>query len=103
MVHFCNVNCHTMDDNQSELLGIKDPGKWLPFCFDMNMIEAAKLTSDDPEQPTYNCTTIFTHGGDTFVIDTPYKEFFALFKDYSDLFDMSPEDEEDDDDDDILL
>jgi hypothetical protein len=50
----------------------------------MDMVEAAKLTSDDGDMSTHGCTTIFTRSGDAYIIDTPYKEFFQLFKEYND-------------------
>ena len=69
-----------------DLLGMKeDEGKWLPFIFDMEMISAAKLSSDEKDSPAYNCTTIFTNNGDTFIIDTPFKEFFKQYKVYHTL------------------
>jgi len=83
MVHECNLNCHSMDVTKMEDLGIEDKGKWMPFIFHMDMVEAAKLTSEDPDLPTFNCTTVFTKAGDAYIIDTPYKEFFQLFKEYN--------------------
>jgi hypothetical protein len=99
IVHQCNVNCHAMEAEQAKLLGVEDLGKWMPFMFDMDMVVAAKLTSDDEEAFTYNCTTIFTNGGDTYVIDTPYTEFFRIYKEYKSLFDIPPADEEEGGDD----
>ena len=83
MLHECNLNCHTMDPSKMSDLGIEDSGKWMPFIFHMNMVEAAKLTSEDKDMATYGCTTIFTSGGDAYIIDTPYREFFDLLKDYN--------------------
>ena len=83
MIHECNLNCHTMDPSKMGDLGIEDNGKWMPFLFHMDMVEAAKLTSDDVDAPTFGCTTIFTRGGDAYIIDTPYKEFFQLYKEYN--------------------
>lgn len=85
MVHECKVQCHTMDVKTVEELGLEDKGKWLPFIFDMDMVEAAKLSSDEEDSPTYNCTSIFTKNGDTFIIDTPPQEFFKKFVEYNDL------------------
>lgn len=72
-----------MDPSKMGDLGIEDNGKWMPFLFHMDMVEAAKLTSDDVDAPTFGCTTIFTRGGDAYIIDTPYKEFFQLYKEYN--------------------
>jgi hypothetical protein len=72
-----------MDPTKMSDLGIDDVGKWMPFIFHMDMVEAAKLTSEDKDMSTYNCTTIFTKGGDAYIIDTPYREFFDLFKEYN--------------------
>lgn len=93
MIHKCNVNCYTMDPGKMESLGIKDDGKWLPFIFNMSMVEGAKMTSDERDLPVYNCTTIFTKSGEVYIIDTPSDEFFKKFEEYSDRYD---------DDDDIL-
>jgi hypothetical protein len=59
----------------------------------MDMIEAAKLTSDEEDQPTYGCTTIFSKHGEAYIIDTPYKEFFSILKSY---YDDSPDTNPDD-------
>jgi hypothetical protein len=75
MVHQCKVQCHTVDPKTAEDLGIEDNGKWLPFLFNMDTIDAAKESSDDSDSPTYKCTTIYTNNGNTFIIDTPFDEF----------------------------
>jgi len=79
-VHRCNLHCHSMDPETLEMMGIEqDRGKWLPFAFDLNIVVACKLTSDEEDQPTYNCSTIFTEFGDTYIIDTPYTLFQDIF------------------------
>jgi hypothetical protein len=75
-------------------LGIEDGGKWMPFIFDMDMIEAAKLTSDEEDMSTYGCTTVFTKHGEAYIIDTPYKEFFSLLKTYYDDVDGPSSDDD---------
>lgn len=98
MTHECKVQCHTMDIKTAEDLGIEDNGKWLPFVFSMDIVTAAKLSSDESDSPTYNCTSLFTTTGDTFIIDTPYVEFFKKFKQYNDLqIIIKDEDSEEDD------
>lgn len=82
MVHTCNIHCHTMDLDRADLLGVDDKGKWLSFAFHMDIVVACKQTSDDEEEVVYNCTTIFTDSNDTYIIDTPYTEFFTLFQLY---------------------
>lgn len=79
MTHKCNVQCFTMNSKTAEDLGIEDPGKWLPFIFNMDIIDAAKLTSDEEGALEYGCTTIYTNTGTTFIIDTPYQEFMDKF------------------------
>jgi hypothetical protein len=96
MIHECKVQCHTVDRKTAELTGIEDEGKWLPFIFDMSMVQAAKLSSDEHDSPTYNCTTVFTVDGDTYIIDTPCTEFFKKFKDYNALQIFIKDDEDDD-------
>ncbi len=82
MIHECNINCKTMDLSMTDSLGIDDPGKWLPFIFDMEMIEAIKMTTDDIDEPLFNCSTVFTHAGDAYIVDTSYKKLSKLFIDY---------------------
>ncbi len=82
MTHACNIHCHTMDLDRADLLGVNDNGKWLPFVFHLDIVVACKMTTDDEEEPSYGCTTIFTDQNDTYIIDTPFTEFSKLFKDY---------------------
>jgi hypothetical protein len=104
MIHQCKVQCHTIDPKTAELTGLEDTGKWLPFIFNMEIVDAAKLSSDDTDSPTYNCTTIFTAQGDTYIIDTPYEEFFKKFEQYNSLIIMKADDDDlGDDDDDLEL
>lgn len=82
MIHECNVNCRTIDVLTVESLGISDPGKWLPFFIDLDQVYAAKLTTDDDDDITFGCTTIFCYDGEVFVIDTPYDKFKKVFINY---------------------
>lgn len=75
----------SMDKAQAESLGIEDKGKWLPFSFLLGIVDGCKLTSDDLSHPTYGCTTLFLHGGDTFIIDTPYNKFVRIWEEYIDV------------------
>jgi hypothetical protein len=95
MVHECNLNCHTIALSELENLGIDDQGRWMPFIFHMDMVEAAKLTSDDKDMPTYGCTTVYSRHGEVYIIDTPYKQFFELFKAYSYTIIIDEEEDED--------
>ena len=74
MIHECNLNCHTIDPTKADLMGLDDEGKWMPFIFLMDIVDAAKLTSDEGDRGTYGCTTIFTKSGDAYIIDTPYEK-----------------------------
>ena len=103
MIHKCKVQCHTIDPKTVELTGLEDKGKWLPFVFNMDVIDAAKLSSDEEDSPTYNCTTVFTSNGDTFIIDTPYEEFLKKFDQYNSIQIIIKEEDEDDDDGDLEL
>lgn len=78
-IHQCNLHCFAMDPKDIDSMGIKDPGKWLPFSIHMDIIVGCKMTSDDIDESTYNCTTLYTKQGDSFIIDTPYQEFNSLF------------------------
>lgn len=97
MTHQCKVQCHTMESSTIESLGIEDNGKWLPFIFDMDIVDAAKLSNDEEDGITFGCTTIFTKSGDSYIIDTPYKEFFKKFAEYNAINIMFEDDSEEDD------
>jgi hypothetical protein len=103
MIHQCKVQCHTVDPKTIELTGLEDTGKWLPFIFNMDIIDAAKLSSDEEDSPTYNCTTIFTTQGDTFIIDTPFEEFFKKFDQYNSIQIFLKEEDDEDSDGDLEL
>ena len=96
ITHECNIHCHTMDVTKLSDLGIEDVGKWMPFIFHMDTVEAAKLSSDDESLLMYNCTTVFTKSGDTYIIDTPYQKFFSLFKEYWAFLEDSESDSDED-------
>lgn len=83
MIHECNLNCQTVDIASLENLGIPDRGKWLPFIFNLSIVEAAKMTTDEDDHELFNCTTVFTKYGEAYIIDTPYMRFFELFKSYN--------------------
>jgi hypothetical protein len=88
MVLECNINCRTMDLGSEDLLGMPDPGKWLPFIIDLDQVYAAKLSSEDEDELTYLCTTIFCYDGDTYIIDTNFEKFkkiFIKFKNQTDV------------------
>ena len=82
MVHQCNIHCRTITSDQEELLGMEDSGKWLPFIFEMEMVEGAKQASDDEDNIVFGCTTLYCKSGDSFNIDTPFPEFFKKFTKY---------------------
>jgi len=88
MIHECRIHCYAMDKNTAEMAGIEDPGKWMPFIFDMWMVKAAKMASDEQDSPLFNCTTVFTNTGDTYVIDTLYTEFFEKYVAYLSSLDI---------------
>jgi hypothetical protein len=79
MIHVCNIHCHTLDIEKAELMGLEDRGQWMGFAFHLDVVVACKLTSLDEDSLTYNCTTVFTEHGDTYIIDTPYHKFQNLF------------------------
>jgi hypothetical protein len=83
MIHRCNVHCHSVDPKEKDLLGLdNDTGKWLPFAFDLAIVVACKLSTDEEEELAYNCTTIFTEFGDTFILDTMYDDFIIKWEEY---------------------
>ena len=82
MIYSCNVHCHSMNQEEMDLLGMDDRGKWLPFSFLLDVVVAIKMANDDENDATYNCTTVFTAHGETYVIDTTYHTFEKIWKDY---------------------
>lgn len=82
MIHECNIHCRTVDMDKSELLGMEDSGHWMPFAFLLEIVIACKMASNDNEDISYKATTIFTDGGDAYIIDTPYKKFKTLWMAY---------------------
>lgn len=82
MIHECNIHCHAIEIDKADLMGLEDKGKWLPFIFHLSIVIAAKMTTDDSDEVTHNCTSVFTEHGDSYIIDTPYKEFAAMWKKY---------------------
>lgn len=82
MLHKCNVHCHALNPTDSDILGIEDSGKWLSFSFLVDTVVAIKQATDDEEESTFNCTTVFTATGETYVIDTPFYTFQAIWEKY---------------------
>lgn len=82
MIHTCKLQCHAVDPEKADMMGLKDEGKWLPFAFHMDIVIAIKMTTDDSDDIAFERTTIFTENGDTFIINTPYEEFLKYFLDY---------------------
>lgn len=92
MIHECNVYCYSASSDLNELIGKEDDGKWLPFAFDMMLVDAIKMSSDEPDHNTYRCTSVFLQNGESYIIDTKYKDFLKLWK-----MDIMGEEEENDD------
>lgn len=88
MIHRCKVQCHTINPTEMDLFGMKDDnGKWLPFAIDLGVVTAAKVSTDEIGEPTYNCTSIFTNTGDTFILDTHYSDFMDKWESYVNMMD----------------
>jgi hypothetical protein len=82
MIHQCQIHCHALRPEDAEIMNIKDEGRWLPFAFDLDIVSAVKMTTDDEAELVYGCTTLFTASGETYIIDTPYEEFIKIFMEY---------------------
>jgi hypothetical protein len=82
MIYECQVYCHATESDLMELIGKEDEGKWLPFAFPLRLVEAVKMSTDDDESFVYKCSTVFLESGDTYIIDTKYKEFIRIWKDF---------------------
>lgn len=83
MIHRCKVQCHSMNAADLELLGIgEDSGKWLPFSIDLENLNAIKMSTDESDDSTYLCSTIFCKDGNTFIVDTPYYDLVDKWEAY---------------------
>jgi hypothetical protein len=60
-----------------------DNGKWLPFAFPLDFVEAVKMSTDEEESEVFQCTTIFLQSGDSYIIDTKYKAFLKTWKEFN--------------------
>lgn len=82
MIYKCKIHCHNIDIREIDNLGFTDKGKWLPFAFDMGIVVAVKMSTDEEEELSYKCTTVFTEYGDTYIIDTKYADFIKIWSDF---------------------
>ena len=85
MYHECKVYCHAMPQEQAEILNITDSGKWLPFTIYLGCINAFKMSTDEDEDGTQYCTTVYTDTGDIYILDTPYSKFNAVWKKFMNM------------------
>lgn len=92
MIHTCNVHCHALDADQTELLGLDDTGKWLPFAFLLDTVVAIKQANDEESEVLFNCTTVFTDSGDVYTIDTPFFTFQEVWMQHITDFDQDDND-----------
>lgn len=98
MIHKCKVQCHTVNPTDMDLLGIKEEGsKWLPFAFDLGIVNAVKMSTDERGEPSYKCATIFCTDGSTFILDTPYFDFVEKWEEYNTSIWDTPEANDNDD------
>lgn len=80
VIHRCKIHCHSMDPTKLDIMGMEDDlGKWMPFSFHMGIVIACKLSTDEEDLLPFNCTTLFTDTGETYIIDTPYADFEEKF------------------------
>jgi hypothetical protein len=57
------------------------------------------MATDEDEDGTQYCTTVYTETGDIYILNTPYREFNKIWKKFMDM----EEDVTDEGDDDINL
>jgi hypothetical protein len=81
----------SMAPGKAERMNIEDPGKWLPFILDLNIVNAVKMTTDDRSHNTYGCSTVYCVDGETFIIDTPFNKFAGIWEKH-----VSQDNDEDD-------
>ena len=82
MIYECKVYCHATESDLLDLTGREEEGKWLPFAFPLRIVEAIKMSTDDNESVIYKSTTVFLESGDTYIIDTKFKEFLRIWKEF---------------------
>jgi hypothetical protein len=70
----CKVSCY---DTQLDNLGVEST-LWIDFCIRVDSIVAVKRVPDN--EYGEGCV-IFCAGGDSFVIDTPYKKVVIMITD----------------------
>jgi hypothetical protein len=95
MIYECKVFCHATSESEPDDLFSKDSnlGKWLPFAFDLSLVDAVKLSSDSIEDLTYKCSTVFLQGGDAYIIDTKFRDFLATWKEYKNDIEIPGDDD----------
>lgn len=83
MYHECKVYCHAIPEEQAKALDMQAmPGKWLPFTLYLGCVNAFKMTTDDGDDETQYCTTVYTDAGDVYILSTPYAEFNRKWKSF---------------------
>ena len=95
--HECKVYCHSIPQEQADILNITDNGKWLPFTIYLGCVNAFKMSTDEDEDGTQYCTTVYTDAGDIYILDTPYSKFNEIWKKF--IADEDVADQASDDDD----
>ena len=81
MIHRCRVECHKHDPITEEIIDSVE-SVWLPFSFLLDTIVGTKAASNDPEDTSYGCTTIYMEDNRSFIIDTPFEKFEREWSNY---------------------
>lgn len=95
--HECKVYCHSIPQEQADILNITDNGKWLPFTIYLGCVNAFKMSTDEDEDGTQYCTTVYTDAGDIYILDTPYTKFNEIWKKFIADEDITDQASDDDD------
>jgi hypothetical protein len=95
--HECKVYCHSIPQEQADILNITDNGKWLPFTIYLGCVNAFKMSTDEDEDGTQYCTTVYTDAGDIYILDTPYAKFNEIWKKFIADEDIADQASDDDD------
>lgn len=80
MIHTCRILCNTLEEDQLEDLGIKDPGVWVDAAIETGSIIAIKRRTADKTDDEYYATTVYMDNGDVYVIDTPFPVLLSVWK-----------------------
>jgi hypothetical protein len=64
------------------MAGIPNDERWYHCAFLLDVVDTIRMSSDTEGDVRYKTTTVYTSTGEVFVIDTPYKKFLEIWKEF---------------------